>query len=147
MLEPAFFDTNLFLYAYSLAPEDRTKRDRARALFERYQPVISVQVIQEFIAAALRKPTLGIDDAKIDEFLALCACHTIQPTHLDTLIHATALRRRFSLSHWDSTILATACASGCNILFSEDHQHGFALDQLRVINPFLPAANSPATPK
>jgi predicted nucleic acid-binding protein len=138
MLEPAFFDTNLFLYAYSLAPEDRQKRDRARELFEQYQPVISVQVIQEFIAAALRKPNLGIDDVKIDEFLALCACHTIQPTHLETLLQATAMRRRFSLSHWDSLILATACASGCNILFSEDMQHGFSLDDLRIENPFLP---------
>jgi len=138
MLEPAFFDTNLFLYAYSLAPEDRPKRDRARELFERYQPVISIQVIQEFIAAALRKPGLGIDEAKIDEFLVFCACHTIQPAHLETMLHATALRRRFSLSHWDSSILAAACASGCGFLFSEDMQHGFSLENLRVVNPFLP---------
>ncbi|MCC5842178.1 MAG: hypothetical protein JJT96_18830 [Opitutales bacterium] len=41
MLETAFFDTHLFLYAYSLAPEDRVKSLRARELFEQYQPVIS----------------------------------------------------------------------------------------------------------
>ncbi len=139
MLEPAFFDTNLFLYAYSQAPEDRPKRDRARKLFEQYQPVISVQVIQEFIATALRKPHLGIDDEKIDEFLAICACHTIQPIHLETLLQATALRRRYSLSHWDSSILAAACASGSEILFSEDLQHNFSVQRLRVRNPFLPA--------
>lgn len=136
MLESAFFDTNLFLYAYSLAPEDREKRRRARELFEQYQPVISLQVIQEFMAAALRKPSLGIDETKIDEFLSLCACHTIQPTDLETLLHATALRRRFSVSHWDSSILAAACASGCDLLFSEDLQHGFSVQNLRVLNPF-----------
>ena len=139
MLEAAFFDTNLFLYAYSLAPEDRPKRDRARELFERHRVVISVQVIQEFIAAALRKPKLGIDDGKIDEFLALCAWHTIQPAGLETMVHATALRRRFSLSHWDSSIIAAASASGCDLLLSEDMQHGFSVGNLRVLNPFLPA--------
>ncbi|MGA1236104.1 MAG: PIN domain-containing protein [Limisphaerales bacterium] len=137
MPEPAFFDTNLFLYAYSRAREDRPKRDRARALFEEYQPVVSIQVIQEFTASALRKPTLGIHEDKIDEFLSLCADHSIQPITLETLLLATALRRRFSLSHWDSTILAAAQESGCRKLFSEDLQHGFRLQQLTVRNPFL----------
>ncbi len=75
MVETAFFDTNLFLYAYSRAPEDREKRDLARDVFGRHQPVISAQVIQEFIAAALRKPALGLAEEKLDEFLAVCACH------------------------------------------------------------------------
>lgn len=140
VLETAFFDTNLFLYAYSLAPEDRDKRDCVRGLLEKYQPVISMQVIQEFIAAALRKPKLGIDDAKIDEFLALCAYQKIQPMDLETLLHATALRRRYSFSHWDSTIVTAALACDCEILFSEDLQHGFSLGNLRIVNPFRSAS-------
>jgi predicted nucleic acid-binding protein len=135
-LETAFFDTNLFLYAYSLAPEDREKCRIARGLLENHRPVISLQVVQEFIATALRKPALGIDETKIDEFLSLCAYYTIQPAELRTALHATALRRRFSISHWDSLILAAACASGCSVLFSEDMQHGFTMENLRVVNPF-----------
>lgn len=41
-----------------------------------------------------------------------------------------------SLSHWDSTILAAARASGCQILYSEDLHDGFSLGSLSVVNPF-----------
>jgi predicted nucleic acid-binding protein len=136
MLKEAFFDTNLFLYAYSRAEEDRDKREHAREIFGQFRPVISPQVIQEFIAAALRKPIMGINESKLDEFLSLCAVYRLQPLTLNDLLYATALRRRFSLSHWDSSILAAAHASGCFILFSEDLQHGFQLDHLRIVNPF-----------
>jgi predicted nucleic acid-binding protein len=136
MLETAFFDTDVFLYAYSKAPEDALKRDLARGLLMRFQPVVSSQVLQEFIAASLRKPNLGIDEAKLDEFLAMAAHYQMHLVGLDLILHATALRRRFSFSHWDSTIVAAAHASGCPSLYSEDLQHDFTLDQLRIVNPF-----------
>lgn len=137
MIEAAFFDTNLFLYAYSQAPDDRKKRARVRELLGLHLPVISTQVIQEFIAASLRKPDLGIDESKLDVFLALCGRHQIQPVTLDTLLFATDLRRRFKLSHWDSSIVAAAHATGCRTLFSEDLQHGFQVDHIRILNPFI----------
>ncbi len=46
------------------------------------------------------------------------------------------IRRRFQLSHWDSTILAAAQELGCHTLYSEDLNHGQSYDGLRVINPF-----------
>lgn len=136
MIDTAFFDTNLFLYAYSKASEDREKRAIARNLFERHLPIISTQVIQEFISASLRKPALGINEEKLDVFLSFCNTLQIQTMTLDTLLFATALRRRFSISHWDSSILASAYAAGCPIVFSEDLQHGFQLEHLRIHNPF-----------
>jgi predicted nucleic acid-binding protein len=136
MLELAFFDTNIFLYAYSRAPEDLPKRDRARELLLRFAPVVSTQVLQEFIAAALRKPALAIGEPQLDEFLALTAHYLVLPVDRPLILHATTLRRRFSISHWDSTLLAAAHASGCSTLYSEDLQHGFALDQLTIVNPF-----------
>lgn len=136
MLEPAFFDTNLFLYAYSRATEDEHKRTIARNLMEKHTIVLSTQVIQEFIAAALRKPTLGIAEIQIDEFLAMTDYHTLQPIDRATLRHATALRRRYSVSHWDSTIIAAASESGVTCLYSEDLQHQFTYQSLNIINPF-----------
>lgn len=136
MLEPAFFDTNLFLYAYSRATEDENKCAIARNLMEKHTIVLSTQVIQEFIAAALRKPALGIAEIQIDEFLAMTDYHTLQSIDLATLRHATALRRRYSLSHWDSTIVAAASESGVTYLYSEDLHNKFIYESLKIINPF-----------
>jgi predicted nucleic acid-binding protein len=139
MFEPAFFDTNLFLYAYSLSPDDAVKRQQVRELLISRLPVISGQILQEFIAAALRKKHLGITEEKIDEFLAFTADFPYQAVTWDVIREAVSLRRRFGLSHWDASILAAARTSGCRILFSEDLQDGFALDSLTIVNPFTKA--------
>jgi predicted nucleic acid-binding protein len=136
MLEPAFFDTNVFLYAYSEAPEDGAKRACARERLLSHLPVVSGQVLQEFIAAALRKKQLGITESQIDEFLSFTAGFPFQPVTRDLILAASGLRRQHGLSHWDSTILAAARASGCHILYSEDLQDGFSLGSLTILNPF-----------
>lgn len=99
-------------------------------------PVISPQALQEFISASVKKKRLGITEEKIDLFLALAATYSWQPLSLDVILHATLLRRRHSLSHWDSTIVAAAHAAGCRTLYSKDLQHGFTLDHLTIVNPF-----------
>jgi predicted nucleic acid-binding protein len=136
MIESAFFDSNIFLYAYSLDPFDSVKGSVAIQLLATRQPVISTQVLQEFISNALRKPRLGIDEGKIDEFLDFTAELPVQPLSHTLILHATALRRRYGFSHWDSTIIAAAYANGCATLYSEDLQHGFTLDHLTIVNPF-----------
>jgi predicted nucleic acid-binding protein len=136
MIESAFFDSNIFLYAYSLDPSDFLKGSVAGQLLGTCQPIISTQVLQEFISNALRKPRLGIDEGKIDEFLTFTADLPIQPLSHTLILHATALRRRYGFSHWDSTIITAAYANGCATLYSEDLQHGFTLDHLTIVNPF-----------
>jgi predicted nucleic acid-binding protein len=51
---------------------------------------------------------------------------------------AIDLAKRYSLSHWDSLIVAAALMADCRTLYSEDMQHGLVFDkQLAVVNPFL----------
>lgn len=137
MSERIFFDSNIYVYLYSRDPEDVRKSEIARTLLAKQAPVISHQALQEFISVALTKKRLGITEKKIDLLLGLAVTFPFQPLDLPLIIHATALRRRFRFSHWDSTIVAAAHASGCTTLFSEDLQHGFQLDHLTIINPFL----------
>ena len=47
------------------------------------------------------------------------------------------LRRRFQLHFWDATILAAAEHAGCEILYSEDFQHGQMYGAVRAENPLL----------
>ncbi|WP_249028064.1 hypothetical protein [Methylovulum psychrotolerans] len=55
-----------------------------------------------------------------------------------TIRKAIGLTRRHQLSHWDSLIVAAALLAGCEILYSQDMQHGQVFDgQLKVVNPFV----------
>jgi predicted nucleic acid-binding protein len=45
--------------------------------------------------------------------------------------------RQYSLSFWDSIIVASALRSGCEVLYTEDMQDGPEIqDRLTVVNPF-----------
>ena len=137
MIAEAFLDTNVLLYACSAAPDDAEKKARATDLILTTRFALSSQVLQEFIANALRKPALGISESGIDATLELATHAPVKPVDLELIIRAVALRRRFQISHWDATIVAAAQALGCETLYSEDLSHGQDFEGLRVINPFL----------
>lgn len=48
-----------------------------------------------------------------------------------------ALHRHFSLSHWDSLLLAACKEAGVTTLFSEDMDSGTDSDGLAIVNPFV----------
>ena len=58
--------------------------------------------------------------------------------HLRVVVfdHALELYERFSLSHWDSLLLAACADAGVTRLYSEDMQHGTDIDGVKIINPF-----------
>jgi predicted nucleic acid-binding protein len=49
----AFFDTNIFVYAASKAPDDQRKREIAISLLSKSEVHLSLQVVQEFIHTLL----------------------------------------------------------------------------------------------
>lgn len=56
----------------------------------------------------------------------------------DTQLKALDIKSRYKLQYYDSLIIATALENVCDILYSEDMQHGLVVDnQLKIINPFL----------
>jgi hypothetical protein len=52
------------------------------------------------------------------------------------LIGARDIERRYRIGWWDAMIVAAARAQHCNILLSEDLQHGMLFGELRVLDPF-----------
>lgn len=136
MIAEAFLDANILLYASSTAPQDSQKQRQAQQLILSTRFALSAQVLQEFIANALRKKALGISEANIDATLELASHVPVLPVTLELIIASVTLRRRFQVSHWDATIIAAALELGCKTLYSEDLNHGQTIDGLRVINPF-----------
>ncbi|MBP6782451.1 MAG: PIN domain-containing protein [Verrucomicrobiales bacterium] len=136
MSDEVFLDSNVLLYASSSAPADAWKRDVAESLILNHPFALSAQVLQEYIANALRKPALGITESNIDATLGLAALVRVQAITHEIVVSAVILRRRYQLSQWDATILAAAAELGCAIVYSEDMNDGQDYDGIRVVNPF-----------
>ena len=136
MTAEAFLDANVLLYASSAAAADARKRQAAQELMLAAPFALSAQVLQEYIANALRKKQLGISEANIAATLELAASVTVLPVSLPLILAAMALRWRFQVSHWDATIIAAAMELGCTTLYSEDLNDGQDYDGVKVINPF-----------
>jgi predicted nucleic acid-binding protein len=138
MTATSFFDTNVFLYVVSAAAEDAAKREKAMALIAACDFAISVQVMQEFADAALRKKRLGITPEEVRNMLEELAGNypVLSPTP-SLVFRALELSRRYQIRYYDAAILAAAQELGCQTLYSEDLSHGQTYDTVQVINPFL----------
>jgi predicted nucleic acid-binding protein len=128
-----FFDTNTLLYLLS---SDIKKADWVSDNLQQSN-VISVQVLNEFTSASIRK--IKISNAELDEFLDLFTS-TFNVRSLDVATFETGLMvsRRYGYQHYDSMIIAAALQAGCEKLYSEDMQHRQMIDKrLQIVNPFL----------
>lgn len=132
----SFFDTNVLLH---IASGDTAKADRAEAVIAD-GGAISVQVLNELTNVARRKMQMSWDDTHA-LLTTLRGLLTVHPLTLET--HETGLRlgERYGLSTYDAMIASAAVHAGCDTLWSEDMQHGMALDEgLRIVNPFRVAS-------
>ena len=135
-----FIGTNIWLYAFIEVDDgtsDVVKSAIARALIQKSEPVISTQVINEVCVNLLRRAnfTEGQISRLIEAFYEKCQVVELSKS---VLLLASQLRRRYSLSFWDSTIVAAALSAGVSVLYSEDMQHGLLVEhQLEIRNPFV----------
>lgn len=133
MQDRVFLDTNILLYLLS---DDKDKKDVAKKLFKN-DHYISIQVLNEFSNVSLKRFKLSIQDTK-DIIENISKKSKIVPYSEKTILSALDLKERYKYQFYDCLILATALENGCNILFSEDMQHGQIIEnQLTIINPFI----------
>lgn len=134
-----FFDTNIFVYTLDrTAPQ---KRERAVELLESAIAdrtlITSYQVIQEFLHVATSKFRHSASPAEAQRFaeIALWPWCRIYPS---PQLYATALELRANTkwTFYDSLIVAAALAANCDVLYSEDLQHGRRIHGLEIRNPF-----------
>jgi predicted nucleic acid-binding protein len=137
MNRPAFFDTSIFIYADDASAPAR--QARAIQLITDYQRsgllVVSIQVLQEYFAAATRK--LGVDPETAQQKVQLLARARVVRFVEGDVIAAIELHRLNRISFWDAMIVHAARLAGTELLYSEDMQHGAVLGGVRIDNPFL----------
>lgn len=129
----SFFDTSVLLYLLS---KDSDKADRVEQLLAK-RGTISVQVLNEFAAVAMRKLKMPLNDVR--EILGtLRAIRNVEPVTVATHDRGLEINERCGFSLYDSMLVAAALLADAKVLYSEDLQHDQVIDgQLRVVNPFL----------
>jgi len=134
-MSKVFLDTNIFVY--SLDQSDSTKRKKCRnlikSLTDENSGVISTQVLQEFYVAATAK--LGADPLLVKDIIrSLERLETVvvSPMLIKEAIDCSLINR---LSFWDSLIVVTAESAHCEILWTEDLNHGQVIRGVLIENP------------
>lgn len=133
MTAPVFADTNIAVYMLGTDPVKR----RAAVAIMRASPVISVQVVNEFLSVAVSKIKLDRPMANRLAQILMRRCE-VREVNVETVQFAIDLGLRYQLSHWDALIVSSALQAGCSTLYSEDMQHGQVFEgRLQVSNPFV----------
>ncbi|HEY4817609.1 MAG TPA: PIN domain-containing protein [Candidatus Acidoferrum sp.] len=135
-----FLDTNIFVYSFDEnAPK---KSDRASELIRQAvrsrNGIVSYQVVQEFLNVALRRFTHPMTAAEAQQYLAT-TLRPLMAVNSSAALYVEALRLAYSysLSWYDSVVVAAAIEGGAHVLYTEDLQHGQEFGTLRIENPFL----------
>lgn len=130
-----FVDTNIWLYAFLDTGEDE-KSSRAKELFQRTAPMLSVQVVNEVCVNLIKKA--NFPEGQISQLIeSFYEKYPIVEMDEGILLSASELRQEYAFSFWDSMVVACALASGAEVLYSEDMQHGLVVrDVLKIVNPF-----------
>jgi predicted nucleic acid-binding protein len=134
-----FLDTNIFVYAFD--PRAPGKAKRAAQLIRRGldsgEGIVSYQVVQDFFNVALRRFAQPMTTAEAEQYL-ITVFRPLLAVHSSPAIYIESLRIFINhrLSWHDSLVVAGALEAHCEILSSEDLQHGQRIENLTIQNPF-----------
>ncbi len=131
-------DTNILLYVHD--PRDAAKQSRANYLLATEKDLVLVwQVACEYLNASRKLAPLGfnVQDAFKDIASFQRTWRFLLPDW-PAIARSQGLLSRFSLSIYDSMLIAVCLESGVQRLYSEDFSAYQKIDTLEIINPFAP---------
>ena len=140
MREISFVDTNILVYAYD--SDAGRKHDLAMELINRLwttqNGVLSTQVLCEFFVTVTRKIPTPIPVDHVRQIMEdYSSSWRIVIITQDIILNAIGVMKNHALSFWDALIWSAAKYSGATCIYTEDFQHGYIIDDIEFINPFL----------
>ena len=130
-----FLDSNIFVYSADAA--DKAKQSRAYSIIKNAVDnpsfVISSQVLNEFSNVALSKLRKSVFE--VARFIRLFRRIRVVPVVPDLTLEALLIKDQYGLQFYDSLLIASAVANGCNEFWSEDLGNGVVYSGVKVINP------------
>jgi predicted nucleic acid-binding protein len=143
MIDKIFIDSNVWCYLF-IKDEYEKYKIAEQFISEKANHsifVVSYQVINEVTNKLIQKKIKDdITKENIQYMYKICA---IQDFSKEIIMIAFNLRNKYSLSFWDSIIVASALNSNCNILVSEDMQNGLRIGNMVINNIFSKSIKTP----
>jgi predicted nucleic acid-binding protein len=134
-------DTNVFIYALDSDAPD--KQAKAQKLLDDLvaagnSTVVPWQVVGEVLNNLRRSESAGrIPGAEVEpRFRAFFGMFPLVLPSAGLFTHYFDMRSRYSLSHWDTMLLAACKEAGVTKLYSEDMAAGMDYDGVVIVNPF-----------
>jgi predicted nucleic acid-binding protein len=135
-------DTNILLYA--LDRREKKKQPIARELLSDLagagQSVLLWQVACEFVGQARRWESIGVlPRNRTPRYIGFYRTKFVLSIPVPVVLEkATWLFETYSLSHWDSMLVAACIEAGVDTLYSEDMGAPRQIESVRLVNPFVP---------
>lgn len=136
MATRSFIDTNVLIYAEA---SDSPLKQRAalallKGLYEEGLGVLSTQILQEYCNVAIKKLKLSAQYVRsqldlYEQFEVVQVTPAIIRAGLD--LHQTR-----SVSFYDAIVLASAIASSCSVIWTEDFNASEVINGVSISNPF-----------
>ena len=129
-------DTNVLVYVHD--PRNPAKQAMAHALVSTLTDGILLwQVACEYLSASRKLSQFGFNrtDA-LEDIRNLMRSWCLEMPHWSVVEFAENLWGRYSLSFWDSMIVAACLHTGVERLYTEDFGVYPRIDSLEIVNPF-----------
>jgi len=111
MRDKIFIDTNIFIYAHDI--DSGIKHEKAASImvdiWENKNGIISTQVIQEFYVNVTRKIPNPLPRSQARGILENYFCWQIELNKPETVLAASEIEERYTLSFWDSLMMISDC--------------------------------------
>lgn len=133
-----FVDTNVLVYARDVVEPNKQRRAHQWLQYVWQERIgrLSYQVLQEYYVIVTNKLSPGLSPAEARDDVRAFQVWNPLPIDSKALEGAWNIQDRYSISWWDSLIVAAAQILDCDFLLTEDLQHQQAIDGVTVINPF-----------
>ena len=131
-----FLDSNVLIYAAD--ETDLAKFDKACDIVDTAVRgngfMISAQVLNEFASVMFKKFKKPEDE--VDDLLSVLEAIKAVPVDPGMTRRALEIKKRYQVQFFDSLLLATAEANGCDEFWSEDLNDGQLYCGIKAVNPF-----------
>ena len=132
MNDKAFIDTNVFIYLYS--EDEFEKQSISQIAVDRYNCIISTQVLNEFCNVCIKKLNKTADEIElaIEEIIEQC---TVNKIEIEDINQALKIHKKYGYGYFDCLMIASALNSDCKYLLTEDMTDGQIIDDgLTIVN-------------
>ena len=134
MQDKIFIDSNIWLYAFMNG--DIAKKNVALKVISNNNVILSTQVLNEISINLIKKANYNEDDVYklveniYEKYNVICIDKSI-------ILNSLYIKKHYSISFWDSLIVAAAISVNADVLYSEDmHSELIIENKLKIINPF-----------